>query len=95
MFFRDSQSTNADSTAGRITMIGDYASLIGAGACGWTIDAPKNCDIRFRVNKIHTEQFVNKNCDLNDFFYIDNGVACSPETFEDAFGEIGKSEQSI
>lgn len=97
LFFRDSQSTNADNTAGRITMTGDYASLIGADSCGWAVDAPKNCDIRFRVNKIHTEQFVNPSCDLNDFFYIkwpggrgrDKGVAnsgriCSPETFEDA-----------
>ena len=70
LFFRDSQSTNADNTAGRITMTGDYAPLIGYDKCGWAVDAPKNCDIRFRVNKIHTEQFVNQNCDANDYFYI-------------------------
>ena len=78
-------------------MTGDYAPLIGADQCGWAVDAPKNCDIRFRVNKIYTEQFVNPSCALNDFFYIkwpggrgrDKGVAnsgriCSPETYEDA-----------
>ena len=78
-------------------MTGDYAPLIGADQCGWAVDAPKNCDIRFRVNKIHTEQFVNPSCSFNDFFYIkwpggrgrDKGVAnsgriCSPETYEDA-----------